>query len=137
MQILNMISLLKAMLREKEEGLRTLTVMPNAVLVEDGNETQIAPYDRQFASKTLGQRAMAIFAGPMMNFVLAFVVFIIIALWQGVPSDEPKLGKLTDDGAAVESGLKQGDIVHSINGGRNFQLVRCGEVIRKNPRNKN
>ena len=41
---------------------------PDAVLVEDGFETQIAPYDRQFASKTLGQRTMAIFAGPMMNF---------------------------------------------------------------------
>ncbi len=119
---------------KEEEGLRTLTVMPNAVLVEDGNETQIAPYDRQFASKTLGQRAMAIFAGPMMNFVLAFVVFIIIALWQGVPSDEPKLGKLTDDGAAVESGLKQGDIVHSINGAEISSWSDVVEVIRKNPK---
>lgn len=117
----------------EEEGLRIFKVMPNAVIVEDGIETQIAPYDRQFASKTLGQRAMAIFAGPMMNFVLAFVVFIIIALWQGVPSDEPKLGKLTDDGAAVEAGLKQDDIVHSINGAEISSWSDVVEVIRKNP----
>ena len=55
----------------------------NAVLVEDGIESLIAPYDRQFASKTVGQRAMAIFAGPMMNFILAFVIFLVIGLLQG------------------------------------------------------
>ena len=49
----------------------SLHVKKDAVFVEDGVETQIAPWDRQFASKSLGQRAMAIFAGPMMNFVLA------------------------------------------------------------------
>ena len=75
-------------------------------MVEDGIESQIAPYDRQFASKTLPQRTMAIFAGPMMNFILAFVIFIMIALLQGVPSDEPKLGKLTEEGTAITAGLK-------------------------------
>ena len=70
----------------KKKNLRTFHILPNAVLVEDGIESHIAPYDRQFASKTLGQRAMAIFAGPMMNFVLAFVIFLIIGLLQGIPS---------------------------------------------------
>ena len=68
---------------DEEEKLRTFHILPNAVLVEDGIETQIAPYDRQFASKTLGQRTMAIFAGPMMNFVLAFVIFLIIGIITG------------------------------------------------------
>ena len=84
-----------------------INILPDAVLVEDGVETQIAPYNRQFASKTLGQRTMAIFAGPMMNFVLAFFIFIIIALIQGIPSNEPMLGKLTEDGAAISAGLKR------------------------------
>ena len=47
-----------------------------------------------------------------MNFIFAFVVFVILAFIQGVPSDEPILGKLTEDGAAIEAGLKEGDIVH-------------------------
>ena len=88
-------------------------------------KSQIAPYDRQFASKTVGQRAMTIFAGPMMNFVLAFVIFLIIGLLQGIPSDDPRLGKLTDDGAAIEAGLKEGDLVHSIDGIEISQLDRC------------
>ncbi len=68
---------------------------------------------------------MAIFAGPMMNFVLAFFIFIIVALLQGIPSNEPMLGKLTPDGVAISSGLKEGDIVQAIDGRGNFQLVRC------------
>jgi regulator of sigma E protease len=121
---------------EEEEIIRTYSVLPNAVFVEDAIETQIAPYDRQFASKTLGQRAMAIFAGPMMNFILAFFIFLLIALLQGIPSDDPRLGKLTEDGAAIESGLKEGDIVYSIDDAEISSWTDVVEVIRKNPENE-
>ena len=47
----------------------------NASIIENGNETIIAPNDRQFNSKTVGQRAMTIFAGPLFNFILAFFIF--------------------------------------------------------------
>src|SRR4051794_38874693 len=67
---------------DEDEVLKTFIIDPKAVIVENGIESQIAPIDRQFGSKTLGQRTMAIFAGPMMNFVLAFIVFIIIAFIQ-------------------------------------------------------
>ena len=79
---------------------------------------------------------MAIFAGPMMNFVLAFVVFIIIALLQGVPTNEPKLGEITPDGAAKAAGLKEGDIVQSINGSEISSWSDVVEIIRKNPNEK-
>ena len=46
-------------------------IHPQAMLVSRGKQTQIAPKDRQFGSKTVAQRAMAIFAGPLMNFILA------------------------------------------------------------------
>lgn len=120
----------------EEDKIQTFLINRDAVLVEDGNETQIAPYDRQFASKTLGQRTMAIFAGPMMNFVLAFFIFIIIALLQGVPSEEPMLGKLTPDGAAQKAGLQEGDIVHSIDGSEITSWIDVVEIIRKNPNNE-
>ena len=35
-------------------------IHPQAMLVSRGKQTQIAPKDRQFGSKTVGQRAMAI-----------------------------------------------------------------------------
>ncbi|WP_394583674.1 RIP metalloprotease RseP [Cytobacillus firmus] len=118
---------------EEDESIRIFKVSRSAVLVEDGTETLIAPYDRQFASKTLGQRTMAIFAGPMMNFVLAFIVFVLIALLQGIPTNEPALGKLTPDGAAYEAGLKEGDMVQSVDGAEISSWSDVVEIIRKNP----
>lgn len=118
---------------DDDESLQTFSVSQNAVTVENGVETQIAPYHRQFASKTLPQRAMAIFAGPMMNFILAFFVFIVIALLQGVPTNEPKLGEITPDGAAKGAGLVKGDIVQSINGAEISSWSDVVEIIRDNP----
>ncbi|WP_026585500.1 RIP metalloprotease RseP [Bacillus sp. J33] len=118
---------------EEEESLKVFKISPSAVLIEDGTETLIAPYNRQFASKTLGQRTMAIFAGPMMNFVLAFIVFVLIALLQGIPTNEPALGKLTPDGAAYEAGLKEGDIVNSVDGAEISSWSDVVEIIRQNP----
>ena len=118
---------------DEEEVLRTFSILQDAFLVEDGSETQIAPYDRQFASKTLGQRTMTIFAGPMMNFVLAFFIFIIVALLQGIPSNDPMLGKLTQDGVALSSGLKEGDVVQAIDNVEISGWSDVVEVIRKSP----
>lgn len=118
---------------DDEEILRSFEILPDAVFVENGVETQIAPYNRQFASKTLWQRTLTIFAGPAMNFILAFVIFVILAFVQGVPSNEPILGKLTEDGAAISSGLKEGDIVHAIDGAEITQWPDVVEIIRKNP----
>lgn len=116
-----------------EEELQTFPIHREAVISEDGIESQIAPWDRQFASKTLGQRSMAIFAGPLFNFILAFFVFILIAVMQGVPTNEPELGKLTSDGAAKEAGLMEGDKVISINGQGVASWNDIVTVIQKNP----
>ena len=124
---------IKGFPEDEDESLHAFKVLPNAVIVENGVESQIAPVDRQFGSKTLGQRFMAIFAGPMMNFVLAFILFIVIALLQGVPSNDAKLGEITPDGAAKMAGLKKGDIVQSINGSEISSWTDVVEIIRKNP----
>ena len=124
---------IKGFPEDEDESLHAFKVLPNAVIIENGVESQIAPVDRQFGSKTLAQRFMAIFAGPMMNFVLAFILFIVIALLQGVPSNEAKLGEITPDGAAKMAGLKKGDIVQSINGSEISSWTDVVEIIRKNP----
>ncbi|ALC81087.1 RIP metalloprotease RseP [Bacillus gobiensis] len=101
-----------------EDSLKTFSVSETSYFLVDGEQIQIAPYNRQFGSKTVWQRIKAIAAGPLMNFVLAFVLLIIIGYVQGVPSDAPKLGKLADNGAAMEAGLKEGDTILTINGER-------------------
>ncbi|MGM7635807.1 RIP metalloprotease RseP [Bacillus sp. Hm123] len=119
-----------------EEELKSFSIHREAVIVEDGMETQISPWDRQFASKTLGQRSMAIFAGPLFNFILAFFLFVIIAWIQGIPTNEAKLGELTADGAAQEAGLAEGDQIISINGEGVSSWEEIVSLIQKNPQSE-
>src|SRR5699024_8382470 len=48
----------------EEEKLK-FNVDEKAFFIMDEQKTQIAPFNRQFASKTVGQRAMQLFAGPL------------------------------------------------------------------------
>lgn len=97
----------------------TYPVHPKAIIVSKGRETQIAPKDRQFGSKTVGQRAMAIFAGPLMNFVLAFFLFMVFVQINGVQIDKPtytKIGEISINSPAAKAGFEKGDVIKTING---------------------
>ncbi len=108
-------------------------VDPKAEFVKDEQATQIAPWNRQFGSKTVGQRAMAIFAGPMMNFILAIVLLIVFALFQGTPVNEAMIGDLSPEGAAYAAGLEKGDLVLAIDGQPVASWEEMTEVIQANP----
>ncbi|XID95091.1 RIP metalloprotease RseP [Paenibacillaceae bacterium WGS1546] len=99
--------------------LERYSVHPQAEIVARGRETQIAPIDRQFGHKTVGQRALAIFAGPVMNFFLAFVLFAAFLLLQGIPAENSSkvfISDLMSGAPAEQAGLKKGDWVKSIDG---------------------
>ncbi|MDC0760715.1 RIP metalloprotease RseP [Brevibacillus sp. HB1.1] len=94
---------------------KTFAVHPQAQLVKDGQEVQIAPLNRQFKGKTVSQRFWAIFAGPAANFLLAFVLFIVIGFLYGVPNGS-HLGNVIPGGPAAQAGLLPGDKVIAIQG---------------------
>jgi regulator of sigma E protease len=111
-------------------------VHPQAVMVTKGAETQIAPHDRQFGSKTVGQRSLAIVMGPVMNFVLAIALFFILIIMTGIFTNV-KLETVDPGKAGERAGLKSGDIVLSINN----QLVgddreRLTTLIQQSPGKK-
>jgi regulator of sigma E protease len=116
-----------------DENLQTFKIKRDAVFVEDRTEMQIAPWDRQFASKSLGKRALTIFAGPFMNFVLAAIVFTMMAIVQGVPVSDPVLGTVVKNSAAAQAGLHKGDTVISIDGAEISTWNDIVEVIQKHP----
>lgn len=97
-----------------EEEKLTFKVDEKAFFIMDEQKTQIAPYDRQFASKTVGQRAMQLFAGPMMNFILAILIFIILGFIQGVPVDQAVIGEVQPDTPAATAGLQANDEILSV-----------------------
>jgi regulator of sigma E protease len=117
----------------EEETMKEYKVSSESYFVMDGQEIQNAPYNRQFGSKTLGQRTMAIFAGPMMNFILAFFIFLFLGMAQGYPINESVIGELTPDGPAQASGLQQGDRVIAINDEAVSTWEEIVQTIQVNP----
>ncbi len=93
-------------------------VRKDACVVFGGMEEQIAPLDRMFSSHSWGKKFWTLFAGPLMNFFLAAIIFIGLAFYTGVPvnNDDSKLGVVADNSPAQTAGLKVGDKVTEVNG---------------------
>jgi len=117
----------------EEERLVRYKVARNAVINENGKETFIAPYDRQFGSKTVGQRSMAIFAGPLFNFILSFFIFVALGLLQGIPTYEPVITTVVPESPAEQAGMQDGDLVTTINGVTITSWKELSEEVRESP----
>ncbi|WP_431799352.1 RIP metalloprotease RseP [Halobacillus andaensis] len=116
-----------------EEEKLFFEVDPKAMFVVDEKETQIAPFDRQFASKSVPQRAMQLFAGPLMNFVLAIILFMILGFIQGVPADKAMIGEVQQESPAEQAGLQPGDEVTAVNNESVNTWEEFTTIVREHP----
>ncbi|KHD44736.1 RIP metalloprotease RseP [Streptococcus hongkongensis] len=96
---------------------RTYAVHHDATIVEeDGTEIRIAPLDVQYQNASIWGRLITNFAGPMNNFILGLVVFIIMAFVQGgVPDYNTNHIRVVDNGPAAKAGIKTDDQIIKIN----------------------
>ncbi len=116
-----------------QEMLHSFQVDEKAYFIMDEKATQIAPYNRQFASKTKRQRAMQLFAGPMMNFLLSIVIFMILGFIQGVPADDVRVGQVVDNSPAAEAGFEPNDTVIAIDGSKIDDWEDFRSIVEKSP----
>ncbi|WP_278930248.1 RIP metalloprotease RseP [Limosilactobacillus oris] len=100
-----------------ESELKTYPVNHDAMVVEhNGTVVQIAPRDVQFRSASLPARMMTNFAGPMNNFILSLLVFIILGFTlTGVPTNSNQIGKVNAGSVAAKAGLVAGDRITKVN----------------------
>ena len=83
--------------------------------VEKKEEMQIAPKNRTFAYKPFWNRFFSVLAGPLMNFVLAIIVFFIMGVCYGyADTSSTKIAEVS--GPALVAGLENDDTIYSING---------------------
>ncbi|EHJ07746.1 RIP metalloprotease RseP [Staphylococcus simiae] len=83
-----------------------------AYFVENGSLIQIAPRDRQFTHKKPLAKFLTLFAGPLFNFILALVLFIGLAFYQGTPT--ASIAQVANNTPAQHAGLQKGDKIEQI-----------------------
>ena len=69
-----------------------------------------------FATQPVWKRALIVFAGPLANFILAIVIFTLIALFMGKGVLTPRVEALRAGEVAEAAGFKPGDVIRSIDG---------------------
>ncbi len=89
----------------------------------------------EFMSKPIPIRMFVLFAGPLMNIILAFALFSIYVNIIGLRdySDEAVVGNVTAGTPAEEIGLLPGDKVVAIDGESIESWMEMTEIIRANP----
>ncbi len=84
---------------------------------------------RAFCNKTVWQRILIVFAGPLANFLFAIIIFIVIFMMIGTYSETSELGEIQPDSPAAAAGLESGDVILSINGEEISQWTEIGAAV--------
>lgn len=93
----------------------TYKVDHDATIIEkNGTELLIAPRDTQFQEASVGKKLATNFAGPFMNILLGFVVFIIWSLASVGPATTT-VARTVNNSPAERAGLVHGDKIVAVN----------------------
>ncbi len=102
----------------------------DATIIEgDGTEIRIAPLDVQYQSASVIGKILTNFAGPLNNFILGIIAFIIITFMQGgVPSNTNQIGQIQSGTPAYTAGLKPKDKIQAVDG---HETNNWNEVVQR------
>lgn len=98
--------------KETEYSIR---IFPIGGYVKMEGEDESSDDARSFSRKTPLQRISVLAAGPIMNIVLAILLFAIIAFNSGIPVNINIIGEVMENSPAEEYGLESGDKIVKIN----------------------
>jgi len=82
----------------------------------------------EYCSRTVWERMRIIFAGPLLNYGLAFVIFSFVFM-AGNPTLTTKVGKIMTGYPGESAGLKEGDRILDINGKKVVYWEDVTEIV--------
>ncbi|MEG0266284.1 MAG: RIP metalloprotease RseP [Bacilli bacterium] len=105
--------------RKNDETVYSIRLFPIGGYVsmagEQVDDDDKVPSTKRLYNKTWGQRFITIAAGIILNFVLAIVLFFLLAVVTGTPSMNGYVTSLEKSMPAYNSGLKVGDKILKLN----------------------
>lgn len=110
--------------KETQYSIRLLPLGGYCLMV---GEEEDAEDENAFGKKSVLARIMVVLAGPLFNFILAFIFSIILIHYTGC--DPATFSDVEDGSAAYEAGIRKGDTIKEIDGDniynyREFLLYR-------------
>ncbi|MDC0926629.1 RIP metalloprotease RseP [Candidatus Pelagibacter ubique] len=85
--------------------------------------------DKLFVLKPLYQRALIVFGGPLANFLLAILIFFSVYTFFGKDFTPAVINEVHKDSPAMVAGLKDNDIVVSIDGNEVTSIMDVSKYI--------
>ena len=98
------------------------------------NEKIIKEYSKEdqkklFVLKPLYQRTLIVFGGPLANFLLAILIFFSIYTFAGKDFTPAVINEVQKNSPAMAAGLKNNDIVVSIDGNKVKSIMKVSKFI--------
>ena len=85
--------------------------------------------DKLFVLKPLYQRALIVFGGPLANFLLAILIFFSVYTFAGKDFTPAVINEVQKDSPAMVAGLKDNDIMVSIDGNKVKSIMEVSKFI--------
>jgi len=85
--------------------------------------------DKLFVLKPLYQRALIVFGGPLANFLLAILIFFSVYTFAGKDFTPAVINEVQKDSPAMIAGLKDNDIIVSIDGNEVASIMEVSKFI--------
>jgi regulator of sigma E protease len=85
--------------------------------------------NKLFVLKPLYQRALIVFGGPLANFLLAILIFFSVYTFAGKDFTPAVINEVQKDSPAMVAGLKDNDIVVSIDGNEVKSIMEVSKYI--------
>ena len=113
---------------KKGETKYSLRALPIGGYVAMEGEEEDSEDERSYNNAKPIKRFITILAGPMMNLLLAFIIFTGIFMVTGIMSNT--VGEVMDASAAQSAGLKKGDEIVSIDGKKMTDFDSVSKAIK-------
>lgn len=98
--------------------------------LEDEESDLSADDPRRFNNKTVLQRAAVIVAGPLMNLLLAILIFTFMFSSIGLPFYSSQVGEVVENSPAAAAGLQKDDKIVAVDGKEVGELNEVIQIIR-------
>ena len=84
-------------------------------------------------NKKLYQKALIVFGGPLFNYIFSVVLLALLFGFVGQSYTSTKVSEIMPDSAAAAAGLKEGDVITTMNGGAVTRFEQIKRFVQLRP----